>query len=228
MAQNTECTHIPDGWIERLRDHIAADRTADKAWKQITAQRLEEGAIFLLYGFAGGALSQLQAMHKRAEDANDRFKVAEREQAIAMTKTPKRANDSELFQRRATTARDAAMSSAWPVPRTEVSNLADELSVVRAENSAEPTLSTIRKALTKAAGKRSPLNSMYFLLLLQAYAAQNGVILGGKRLLALASCADAGTKLDEGTLGRYLRNVPRSVREGIQRDALSSLPSPRK
>jgi hypothetical protein len=224
----TGYTEIPDGWIQQFKTAVAGDPTASSAWSDIKNAGLEEGALLLLWGFAGGATPDFTAMHRRAEDANDRLKAAIREQQTAETTTPKRAHDPDLFHRRATMAHETAMRSAWPVPTAQIPTLGDELAEVEREKGGQPPLLAVRKALTKAAGKRSPLNSFYFLFLLQGYAAKYGVELGVKRLVALAYCADPDTKLDEGTLGRYLRTMPKSLKESILHDALPALPQPSK
>lgn len=221
-------TEIPDEWIQQFKSQVKADPTAGVAWKVIENAGLEQTALLLLWGFAGGAKPDLAAMHRRTEDANDVLKAVVREESIARATTPKRAHDPDLFHSRATKAHETAMSSPWPVPTVEVRTLGDELAKVKAEKGRQPPLTAVRKALTKAVGKRSLLNTFHFLLLLQGYAADHGVQLGNKRLVALTYCASPNTRLDEGTLGRYLRSIPQSLRDSILRDTLPTLPRPTK
>lgn len=226
MAVPTQ-TEIPDAWIERFRNAVASDPTARNAWNDIENACLEETALLLLWGYAGGARPDRAAMHRRTEDISDRIKATVREEGKAHGNAPKRAHDADLFRRRAAKSRETAMQSLWPIPTAETPTLADELRKVE-QTGRQPSLTAVRKALTKAAGKRSPINPLYFLLLLQGYSSANGVQLGNKRLLALAYCADPDTKLDEGTLGRYLRSMPDSLKSAIIRDTLPTLPPPRK
>lgn len=217
-------TEIPDGWIHQFKNTVAADPTGRDVWKDIEDAGLEEATLLLLWGFAGGAAPDLAGMHRRAEDASDRLNAAIREQVTAQTATPKRAHNPDLFRHRATRAHEAAMRSAWPVPTAEIPTLGNELNEVERAKGQQPSLTAVRKALTKAAGKRSPINPFYSLFLLQGYAAKYGVQIGSKRLVALAYCADPDTKLDEGTLGRYLRSILRKA--DILRDTLPMLPAP--
>jgi hypothetical protein len=225
-VQHGGYTEIPDGWIREFKNQIARDRIAQRAWKQIEATGLEEGSLLMLWGFAGGAAPELDAMHRKAEDASDRLRAAHREAEIAEAKRPKRAHDANLFRNRATAAQETAMSSTWAMPTAETATLGDELNKVPAVTAGQPTFPAIRKALTKSAGKRSPVNRFYFLFVLQAYAAEHGVRLGIKRLVALARYAEPSpdSTVDAGTVGRYLRSMPPSLKESILRDVLPTLP----
>jgi hypothetical protein len=218
-------TEIPDNWIKEFKSEVARDRTARGAWREIGSAGLEEGALFLLWGFAGGAEPDLAKMHQRAENTSDLLKAAHREEGVAQNGRPKRAHDDDLFRRRAASAREGALSSEWAMPTPETSKLRDELARVKAETGRQPTLPAVRKALTKAAGKRSPVKNSHLLLLLQGYAEKFAVKLGIKRLVALASCADRNTKLDEGRLGSYLRSAT-AVKDQILGDTLPTLPPP--
>lgn len=221
-------TEIPDRWIKQFKTRLDADPAAQSTWKKIEAAGLEDGALFLLWGFAGGARRELDQMHRRAEDASDRLRAAQRAEEIARTKTPKRAHDSDLFRRRAKAARKSTISSAWPMPTPDTLTLGDELARVEAETRAQPTLAAVGTALAKAAGKRSRVNDFYILFLLQSYLDNHGVRLGYKRIVRLASLVDPDPDagLDEGTLGRYFRSIPQPLKDRILRDTLPTLPPP--
>src|SRR5215831_9588921 len=120
-------TEIPDNWIKEFKSEVARDRTARGAWRKIESAGLEEGALFLLWGFAGGAEPDLAKMHRRTENTSDLLKAAHRGEGVAQTGTPKRAHDDDLFRRRAASARERALSSEWAMPTPEASKLRDEL-----------------------------------------------------------------------------------------------------
>jgi hypothetical protein len=188
---------------------------------------LEEGAIFLLWAFAGGhAHQEIAQMYLRAEEANRRMNAAIRAEEVAQTRTPKRASSSSLFRERASESIHDALKAEWPMPSANVHSVGDELALASKVKGREIPLDAVRQAMVKAVGERSPVGPFYFLFLLQGYAAEHGITLGNKRLVALAECADPHRSLDEGTVGRYLREIPESVRDGIRRDALPTLPSP--
>ena len=221
-------TSIPDTWIGQFRHEVAGNPTAREAWKEIEQAGLESGAILLLWGYAGGAGSVIADMYGRTEEANRLMKATARAEEVAETSAPKRAQNPNLFRERASDKRDDALRAEWPMPNPAagVRTVGDELALASELKGREIPLEAARKAMVKAAGERSPVNPFQFLFLLQGYAAKYGVTLGNKRLLALAGYALPERELDEGTLGRYLRDIPESVREGILRDSLPTLPPP--
>jgi len=221
-------TNIPDTWVRQFKQNVAADPTAHGAWEEIKRGGIEEGALFLLYGYAGGASKDISQMHRRSESASRRMKAAIRGEEVAQTCKPIRAHDPALFSKRAEEAHESAFRADWPMPNpaARVQTVADELALASELKGKEVPLEDARKAMVKAAGERSPVNPFCFLFLLQGYAAKYGVTLGNKRLLTLAWCALPERELDEGTLGRYLRDIPEPVREGVLRDSLPTLPAP--
>lgn len=204
-------TYIPDRWIEKILQRIDDYPIAQNAWHKLESAGLKEDALFLLFGYAGGAKDVFDRMHQCADDAILLLNAAVRADKLAQTNTPKRARNPDLFRHRATKARNRALASKWPIPSEGVLTLRDELERVTIETGTEPSLVSLREPLVKAAGKRSRMNRLYFLRLLKVRAAEHGVTLGLKALAALATCADPKHPkegLDTGTLGRYLRDFP--------------------
>lgn len=59
-------TEIPHHWIQEFKAKVAADPTARRAWQKLQTAGLEEGALFLLWGLAGGANPDIAAMHRNS------------------------------------------------------------------------------------------------------------------------------------------------------------------
>jgi hypothetical protein len=212
-----EQTEIPEKWIERFKSDVRDNPVARNAWKQLEAAGLREGALLLLYGYAGGSAIDVKRVHKSCREADRRIKAALRATEIAKTKP------EDLFQRRATEKRAFALNSDFPPPSDDIQTVGDMILAGATER--EPSLSVVRKSLIKSAGKRSPITScMYFLFLLQGYSRKNGVQLGYKRLLALANSADDQRQLDESTLARFFKRIPKQSE--ILRVTLPKLPTP--
>jgi hypothetical protein len=227
MAQQQAAhTEIPDDWVREFKENVAGDPTARGAWKEIEDSGLQEGALFLLWGYLWAANKGVPRMHRRTAYASGRIKAAMRAKRIAQTRTPKSGQNPDLFRERAFESHQDALNTEWPVPSANARTVGDELALVSDIKGREIPLEAARKAMVKAAGERSPVNRFHFLFLLQGYVAEHGVTLGIKRLIALAWCADPERFIDEGTLGRYLSTIPESVKDGILRDTLPTLPPP--
>jgi hypothetical protein len=223
-------TSIPDAWVRQFGEEVAANPTAREGWKKIRYAGIEEGTYFLLWGYAGGAETEINQMHRNTECASERLKAAIRAESIAQTKSPKRAHNTRLFRERANESRENALNAKWPMPSASVRTVGDELTLASELKGRPIPLEAARKAVRRASGERSPVDRMHFLVLLQEYAASHGVKLGLKRLSALADCAlPTGYRdgLDAGSLGRAFRSVPQAVRDGIRRDTLPTLPPAR-
>src|SRR5215467_12023947 len=103
-------TEIPDDWIQQFEKSVAYHPTARAAWEEIKSAGLQEWALFLLYGYAGGADAEIQRMHQRTVNANNRIRAAIRSEVVAQTTTPARADDPALFRKRAEESRELACS----------------------------------------------------------------------------------------------------------------------
>ncbi len=230
--RQTGQTEIPDSWIREFQAHVGKCPTACRGWEKLKSAGLEEAALFYLYGYAGGAEKELQNMHQRTEDANPRMKAAIRARKVAQTGAPKRANNPHLFSQRAADSLQDAYKAVWPAPSNTVRTVGDELRLASKELGRVIPLGAARRALVRAAWKRSPVSSPnFFLFLLRGCAAQHGVRIGVKRLAALAECADPClNRIQNPTsiLARYLRDIPTKVSEGIFRDTLPTLCPPKK
>jgi hypothetical protein len=193
-------------WIREFKKNLACDPTARNTWLQIKRAGLTDGAHLLLWGYAGAAEPYLEAMHRKAGDTNDALRAAARARQVAADRAANAR--APLFQDRAEATLVQALQSSWPIADPGAATFGKELSRDNLAADSPVKLEATRWALVKAAGPRSPMNEMYFLFLLQGYTAQHGVQLGLPRLVGLANCAAPGRKLDEGTLGRYLRKLP--------------------
>lgn len=218
-------TEIPEDWLSKFKREITCYPLAETAWNLLKDAGLGDAAMLLLYGYAKGAEKDVSAMNERATNAARSLKGAARAEKIAQTKAPIRSHDLHQFTRRAQKARRVALRSEWWTPDGSVGTLGSTIEVL----GKEPRLDVLARGVVKAAGKRSNVSSpMYFLMLLQEYAANHGVSLGLKRLNALADCAEPKRFLDEGTLGRYLRSIPKTSKHAILRDAILPPPVHRK
>jgi hypothetical protein len=209
-------------WIGEFKENLACNFTAGDAWLEIEQAGLTDVAHSLLWDYAGAAKPYLEAMHRKAGHTDDALRAAARARQVAAERAANAR--APLFQDRAEATLDQALRSSWPIADPGATTLGEELSRDTLAVDSPVKLEAARWALVKAAGPRSPINEMYFLFLLQGYTAQHGVQLGLPRLVGLANCAAPGRELDEGTLGRYLRKLPR--KGAILRDTLPLLPLP--
>jgi hypothetical protein len=207
MAEQTNEEAQTQEWIATFEKECELNPTAKKAWQEICEAGLRAWALQLLWGYSGAAVEVVRAMNASRMNATDALDEAIR----AEQKAAKRIVNprSALFRSRAQKKRSKALRAQWPIEDKTAATLREAMSRDSLPEDHPQSLTKARKALVKAAGKRSPLSvSQYFIFLLQGVAECRGVRLGMKQLVALADCADPSRQLDEKNLHRFIKAVP--------------------
>lgn len=210
-ALGNDYWEVPPQWEKRFEANVEGHRTANAAWEKIKAAGIDRGALRLLYNYSGG--EDKTALLEWAKRTKTNCKAAIRAADVAR----KRTNDSRsrLFTKRANRRMHALLTDPWPARDRDVSTLGD---VVRRDNL---PVEQAGRAAMRTAGKGGVLfNPVYYLFLLRGYAKQHDVVLGLKRMTALAACAEK--VLQPETLTRYFRSIKNP--EPILRDTLRLLP----
>jgi hypothetical protein len=182
-------------FIQNVRDHP----TARGAWREIEQTDSGNWARILLFHYAILHAETLPQVFQGKARMTSNLESAAR----ASRQASARRNDPRvrLFAERRKVAAETASQTPWPFHNPNVKTIGDaavtytEIAVLRLEESA----SNVRKSLD--ALRR--YGSKPYLVILRDYAADFGIRLGLRRLVALALCAAPNPNLDERTLGRF-------------------------
>jgi hypothetical protein len=182
-------------FIQNVRHHP----TARGAWREIEQADSGGWAKILLYHYAvSHAEAITQVLQWKAQMTSNLESAARASRQASARRNDPRAT---LFAERRKVAAETASHTPWPFHNPNVKTVGDaavthtEIAVLGLEESA----SRVRKSLD--ALRR--YGSKPYLVVLRDYAADFGIRLGLRRLVALASCAAPNQKLDERTLGRF-------------------------